>query len=160
MFFCQGTSVNAPNTVNGVFLQIAELLPNGKHVPVRKFWIDGKIDVIMGVLACAGRALYTGDFQRSGLFRTNGRHNFPSFIKTHKSRKVITPAASMRNDNPNISKRSLAPDSVKFVISDMYSVRIYTRNLFQYLYYGVDRSNARIFYFYPTPAEFNTKTAK
>lgn len=137
MFFCQGTSVNATNAVRGVLLQIAELCPDGKHVPVRKFRIDGKIDVIMGVLARGGRALYTGDFQRSGLFRANGRHNFfPSFIKTHKSRKVITPAASMRNDNPNISKRSLAPDSVKFVISDRYSVRIYTGKFFQFLYYG------------------------
>lgn len=76
MFFFQRTCVNAADTVNGVLLQIAELRPDGKHVPVCKFRIDGKIDVIMGVLAQAGRALYTGDFQRSGLFRANGKYDF------------------------------------------------------------------------------------
>jgi len=85
VFFCQRTCVNAADTVNGVLLQIAELRPDGKHVPVLQLGIDGKIDVIMGVLARAGRALYTGDFQRGGLFRANGRHDFPSFIDSKKA---------------------------------------------------------------------------
>lgn len=43
---------------------------------MEKFGIDGKIDVIMGVLARAGCALYTGDFQRGGLLRANGHVNY------------------------------------------------------------------------------------
>ena len=107
MFFCQRTCVNAANAVRGVLLQVAELSPEGKNVAVFQFGIDGKIDVIMGFLARAGRALYTGDFQRGGLFRANGRHDFPSFIDTAKRPPDCHPAAFLRNDNPNISHACL-----------------------------------------------------